>query len=524
MSEASSNQATAVTGDAPVAPDEELAPGTHVGEFRIEKLLGRGGMGTVYGAVHTRIGKRGAVKVLHTALCQDQVQVGRFVQEARAINQIGHPNIVDVFAFGELPDGRSYMVMEWLVGESLRARIRRGPLPRDEIRDVMTHVIRALEAAHEHGIIHRDLKPDNVFLVEVPGERPRAKLLDFGVAKLTGEGRNDQTKFGAMLGTPHYIAPEQARGEPTPESDVYALGIMLFELVSGHTPFSGTTTMEVVSHHMLEPPPRLSTVAPDISPDLDALVDAMLAKEPGDRPTLAQVRSRLAELSADANPHPQSAEFVRPPRRRRLALALAALLVIGVAAVTFAAVRSARSGGDDGSATNARVATSDPPDRGSASAPVETPPSPAPPPAPPDPGPTSAPPTNPTPPAPPAPPDPATNTHAAAPAKPTKPTKPTTTPPRKPTTTSRSRPVHRTPSAGGVSQNPTGGHAHRDRRDHQLSAGPAHHGRWPSDGGRAPARAARRPAPDRDLDRARSVHEGRCSRNRYDEDQRAPCG
>jgi len=376
MSDSGGNQqATVATGFTPVADDEALAPGQVVGEFRIEQVLGRGGMGTVYGAVHTVIGKRGAVKVLREELCTDQDQVGRFVQEARAVNQIGHPNIVDVFAFGTLPDGRSYMVMEWLVGESLRTRLRRAPLPRDEIRDVLVEVIRALEAAHAQGIIHRDLKPDNVFLVEVAGERPRAKLLDFGVAKLTGEGRHDRTRLGSMLGTPQYIAPEQARGEATMESDIYALGVMLFELVAGHTPFTGDSVMEVVSKHMMDAPPRLSTVASGIPKTIDDLVDATLAKEPAHRPTLGAIRSALAALTPELPAVSQlgvRTVTVRP--RRHLGLAIGLAVVVAAAVVTFVLVRRSRSDETDGAAT-ARA-----PDTAveSRSVPPQKPPAPAP--------------------------------------------------------------------------------------------------------------------------------------------------
>ena len=326
---------TVATGYSPSAHgDEVLAPGTVIENFRIECTLGRGGMSTVYGAVHTVIGKRGAIKVLKRELCTDQKEVGRFVQEARAVNQIGHANIVDVFAFGELPDGRSYLIMEWLVGQSLRARMGRGPLSRNDVREIILDVVRALEATHAKQIIHRDLKPDNVFLVDTPGEKPRAKLLDFGVAKLTGEGRHDRTKIGSMLGTPQYLAPEQARGEPDHRSDIYALGCLLFEMIAGRPPFIGENAIDVVSMHMTEPAPKLSACAKGVPPELDALVDAMLAKEPADRPTLAHVRSEVESLLAT-----RPGKKTQPTTRKRtplmfviagLAAALALVIVIFV--------------------------------------------------------------------------------------------------------------------------------------------------------------------------------------------------
>src|SRR3954471_5448371 len=164
----------------------DLAVGEMVGEYRVEGELGRGGMGRVYAATHPVIAKRAAIKVLHPELSVNTEAVERFIQEARSVNQIGHPNIVDIFAFGTLPDGRSYFVMEWLRGESLHTRIERERLPIAEALVMLETITVALEAAHEKGIVHRDLKPDNVFLVEVKGDRPQVKLLDFGIAKLSG--------------------------------------------------------------------------------------------------------------------------------------------------------------------------------------------------------------------------------------------------------------------------------------------------------------------------------------------------
>ncbi len=323
----------------PVEPERnELAPGTTVGEFEVVHKLGHGGMGTVYGAVHPVIGKKGAIKVLRRELCTDQKEVARFVQEARAVNQIGHPNIVDVFSFGTLADGRSYLIMEWLTGSSLRARLERGPLSRREIVDIAGDIIRALEATHAQKIIHRDLKPDNVFLVDVPGERPRAKLLDFGVAKLTAESfSGGQTRAGAMLGTPQYIAPEQARGEPDTRSDIYALGVLLFELIAGRPPFIGETTTDVVSQHLLEDAPALSSCADKISPRLDALFAAMLSKEPDERPSLRRVQSDLQELLGKSDPlRTATRAQIAGGRKSSTGLKIGLALLLGAAAATIA--------------------------------------------------------------------------------------------------------------------------------------------------------------------------------------------
>src|SRR6185295_19340617 len=193
-------------------PLGSLDPGTKVGEYVIQARIGKGGMGTVYSAEHPVIGKLAAVKVLDYALCSDPMTVDRFVQEARSANQIRHPNIVDIFAFGELPDGRRYLVMELLVGENLGKRLRRLDMTLAESVEILDQVCDALEAAHDQRIVHRDLKPENVYLVPVRGNRLLVKLLDFGIAKLAGAAdlRAQRTATGALLGTPAYMSPEQA--------------------------------------------------------------------------------------------------------------------------------------------------------------------------------------------------------------------------------------------------------------------------------------------------------------------------
>ncbi len=271
--------------------DYDIGPGTKLGEYQLEHKLGQGGMGVVYEAVHPLIGKRAAIKILKKELCADPGSLERFVDEARVVNQIGHPNIVDVFAFGEMPDGRSYFVMELLKGETLRARIARSKLSLDEVRNIIKPLARALQAAHDKGVIHRDLKPDNVFLVEVPDEQPTAKLLDFGIAKLAkNDHRVEKTATGAIVGTPQYIAPEQAKGYAIDHrADIYGLGAILFELLTGRPPFVADNAMEMVAKHLMEAPVRPSTLAPAITAELDDLVLRMLAKTPDGRPSLGEV-------------------------------------------------------------------------------------------------------------------------------------------------------------------------------------------------------------------------------------------
>ena len=286
--------------------DPALAPGTMVGEYRIEKLVGEGGMGQVYGALHPLIGKRAAIKVLLPEICRNHQMVERFMMEARAVNQIGHPNIVDVFAFGELPDGRHYMVMEWLRGLALSDRLARGIPTIPETCDILLGIAAALDAAHEKGIIHRDLKPHNVFLVEVRGQRPLVKLLDFGLVKHTDtadDQRLERTRVGAILGTPAYMSPEQAlgRGIDT-RSDNYALGVVAYEMLTGRLPFVDDTPMALLVAHMQQQPTPPAVVAPGLPPELDQLVMGLLAKDPAHRPTLTQVMGVLSYFRDTARP------------------------------------------------------------------------------------------------------------------------------------------------------------------------------------------------------------------------------
>ncbi|MCX5742893.1 MAG: protein kinase [Proteobacteria bacterium] len=279
----------------------DVTSGTMVGEYKVEKKIGEGGMGAVYSAIHPMIGKRAAIKVISAALGADPSAVQRFVQEARSVNQIGHPNIVDVFAFGTLADGRNYFVMEYLQGESLADRIHRTGLMLGEAIEILDQVADALEAAHEKQIVHRDLKPDNVYLAAVRGGRTLVKLLDFGIAKLSTPeseaGGVAKTRTGMMMGTPGYLSPEQARGRNVDRrTDVYALGCMMYEIVCGRLPFVADSAMDMVLMHMTTPPQRPSELWPEIPPPLELLIVGMLDKHPDNRPTLAQVRTVLSEL------------------------------------------------------------------------------------------------------------------------------------------------------------------------------------------------------------------------------------
>jgi serine/threonine-protein kinase len=283
---------------------EHLAPGALIGDYVVEAEIGHGGMGTVYRAVHPMIGKRVAVKVLKAALSDNQNAVKRFTLEARAVNEIRHRNLVDIFAFGQLPDGRWYLVMEYLEGQNLADLLhQRGRLAPAEALPIFLEVASALEAAHAKKIVHRDLKPDNVFLVAgAPGTAPAVKLLDFGIAKLMeGHGltTGPRTVHGSTLGTPHYMSPEQARGQALDgRSDVYALGVLLYRTLTGVMPIDGPDMLSVCRKHVMEMPVRPLERAPDaVSPALDRIIMKMLAKSPEQRPqSAAEVLAALRPL------------------------------------------------------------------------------------------------------------------------------------------------------------------------------------------------------------------------------------
>ncbi len=290
---AASGQLTAIAHRA----DDTLEPGTMLGEFRIEHVIGRGGMGCVYSAIHPVIGKKAAIKILRDDLCADPIAVDRFIDEARVVNQIGHPNIVDIFSFGQTAAGDAYLAMEFLHGETLRARAERKPLSLDETIHVIATLAQTLEAIHEKGVVHRDLKPENVFLVEVRGKRPLIKLLDFGIAKLLSAKRL-RTLTGEVLGTPQYLAPEQAAGDSIDHrADIYALGGIAFELLTNEPPFRATATLAVLAAHMEERPRAPTEVTANIPAELDSLVVRMLAKAPAERPTLAEIITTLEDYN-----------------------------------------------------------------------------------------------------------------------------------------------------------------------------------------------------------------------------------
>ncbi|WP_371878235.1 protein kinase domain-containing protein [Myxococcus landrumensis] len=359
--------------------------GLKLGEYELRARIGVGGMGLVYEGIQPLIGKRVAVKVLRPELAHSTEQVERLLAEARAVNAIRHRGIIDIFGFGQVPDGRQYIVMEYLEGQPLDAvLVEKNRLPLDEALPILDEVLAALAAAHGAGVVHRDLKPSNIFLVRQPDGSRYVKVLDFGLAK-RGQGptgRTAQTRTDMVVGTPEYMAPEQARGQEVgPMTDLYALGVVTFEMVTGRLPFTGTSPVDLLMKHVEARPPRPSEFVPDLPPALDAFILQMLTKDPEARPNSADpLRQQLnklrrslratrsnpsalspmhekprvsddassrrpttpvavpPELSAKA-PEKESAPTAPPPPRRHLPIAIAmgagALMLAGAVALVF---------------------------------------------------------------------------------------------------------------------------------------------------------------------------------------------
>jgi serine/threonine-protein kinase len=291
-------------------PDRELlAIGSPVGSWRITSLIAAGGCGVVYAARHAVLERVAAVKVLHSALAASPVMVDRFVREARAVNHIKHPNIIDIFDFGALPDGRPFFVMELLEPGDLQQRIdASGRLTIAEVVAIMTPVCHALDAAHRAGYIHRDLKARNIGFAIAGDGRELVKLLDFGVAKLVNRDDEDvgfQTAAGSVIGTPAYMSPEQAGGMLVDaRSDIYSLGAIMYELFCGQPMFRGRSFGEYVRKHLTEMPvpPHATPGGGGIDPELEALILRSLDKDPEQRfAHISELRDALLHLLGGAD-------------------------------------------------------------------------------------------------------------------------------------------------------------------------------------------------------------------------------
>src|SRR6267142_736287 len=294
-----------------------LTSGTKLGPYEIQTSIGAGGMGEVYRAHDSRLDRTVAIKVLPASFSADRDRLQRIAQEARAAAALNHPNILSIFDIGD-EDGAPYVVSELLEGETLRDRLRSGPISSRKTIDYAVQVARGLSAAHEKGIVHRDLKPENLFVTN----DGRVKILDFGIAKLVRpsgveEGAAEtavptETESGAILGTSGYMSPEQIRGEKVDHrSDLFALGCVLYEMLSGRRPFSGPTPADTMSAVLSQEPPPLPTLRKDIPPDLDRAVRRCLEKSAGERTHSAwDLASELERLGGTG-----FAVAAEPPRR-----------------------------------------------------------------------------------------------------------------------------------------------------------------------------------------------------------------
>jgi eukaryotic-like serine/threonine-protein kinase len=275
-------------------------------KYRVLRQIGKGGMGVVYEAEHVELGKRVAIKLMLEKYADDAEAIRRFQREAYAASRIGNPHIIDVSDIGRAPDGRAFVVMELLHGLPLSQLLQQtGPMQWPRAVEIMRQVLRAVGAAHAKGIIHRDLKPDNIFLIQTDDRRDFIKLLDFGISKVTDPEEQiaftKLTSTGVVMGTPLYMSPEQAMGNPTDRmTDIYACGVILYEMLAGRPPFEGATYAVLVSKLLTSPPPALETVRGGLPRALVKAVHRALEKEPPARFSTAELFA--ASLPGDRSP------------------------------------------------------------------------------------------------------------------------------------------------------------------------------------------------------------------------------
>jgi len=343
--------------------------------YKIEELLGEGGMGFVYRARHKVIDKKIAVKVLRADLARDKEITERFQQEARAASSIGNAHIIDISDFGDLPDGSTYFVMEFLDGRSLANLIdSKTQVTTERICHIAAQIADGLAAAHTAGIVHRDLKPDNIFLILRGSDKDFIKILDFGIAKVTNDASAKLTKAGAVFGTPHYMSPEQAAGAPIDHrTDIYSLGVIMYEMTSGQLPFNADNFMGILTQHMYKAPVPIRALVPvpdrpvhDCPPTLEAVILKCLSKKPEQRyqsmdelrEDLERVRSggvpvAVGEMMArsggfnvpaDYFKHPQAMVPATPSTQRkpwpRIVWVAGALAAVGIVVGIFAVAQS----------------------------------------------------------------------------------------------------------------------------------------------------------------------------------------
>jgi serine/threonine-protein kinase len=275
------------------------------GRYRIESVIGEGGMGLVYKAVHAALRKPLAIKVLRPEVSKNEQIVARFKQEAQSASQIGNQHIIDISDFGELPDGSTYFVMEFLNGRSLTKALEDERISTQRTIHIAKQLCKALGAAHENGIVHRDMKPDNVQLIERGDDKDFVKVLDFGIAKVGG-GTSKLTQAGQVFGTPHYMSPEQCAGTGVDHrTDIYAVGVMLYEMATGAVPFDADNLMGILTKHLYENPIPPHELPPpvNVAPAVEAVILKCLSKKPELRyQTMSELLDDLEAVEAGLTP------------------------------------------------------------------------------------------------------------------------------------------------------------------------------------------------------------------------------
>lgn len=296
--------------------------GQKLGDYEVVSRLGTGGMGAVFEARHPVIGKRVAIKVLHPAFAKDPRALERFVNEARVVNTIGHPAVVDIFSFGETSEGLHYFVMEFLKGRSVDQLVEGGPLPLGQALELGCQLLEVLDKAHQANVVHRDLKPQNLVVEDGPSGQ-RLRVLDFGIAKSISAELKQQLTGSAILGTPGYMAPEQIDSAPvTPRTDLYSTGAVLFELLTGKRVLEGSNIGQLLLKALHEPARRASSVKPDVPAEVDDFVASLLERDPSSRPPSARAAlETLRRLQAELQHHgslPTRSELpiVKEPAKR----------------------------------------------------------------------------------------------------------------------------------------------------------------------------------------------------------------
>ncbi len=306
--------------------DDEALIGSRIdGRFQVEGIVGRGGMGTVFRGTQVSVGRPVAIKTLRPELVRSDDAVRRFCREAKLVSRLNHPNVVSVVDFGATGDGVLYLVMELVHGRSLHRELLHGRMPLRRAVRIASQVCDALAEAHAIGIIHRDLKPENILLTDHKSRRDFVKVVDFGVATVVENGRRAATRItnvGGAVGTPAYMCPEQVAGAEllSPAADLYSLALILFEMLTGRAPFTGTGAAQIMIAHATMPPPLLAAVAPDadLSAHMEEFIARGLAKRPEDRFADATAFRRALDDAAagrDHDPNRRSASDAYVPER-----------------------------------------------------------------------------------------------------------------------------------------------------------------------------------------------------------------